>query len=86
MENKKLLHDTVLVEAEKEEVTSSGLKILKEKDPSDVSTGKVVKIGDKNTIDGIKVGSDILYQYGLKISVDGVQYNIVKTDDILFIL
>lgn len=85
MENKRLLHDSVLVEVAKDEVTASGLKILKETDPSDVTAGKIIKVGEKNTLD-LTVGSTVLYQYGTKITVDGVQYKIVKTDDVLFVM
>ncbi len=93
--NLKPLYDRVIVKPiEAEEVTAGGIYIpdnAKEKP----TKGEVLAVGDGKALDNgtvrapkVKVGDKVIYgQYaGSAYKHDGVEYKIVKEDDILAIL
>ncbi len=86
------LHDRVLVERlESEEVTSGGI-ILPETAKEKPQQGKIIAVGSgKRTDDGkihpleVKEGDTVLFgKYsGSEVKVEGVEYLIMREDDIL---
>lgn len=91
--NIKLLGERVLIKTNNtEKKTDSGLIISKANEPNDIQTGEVVAIGqgkwnDKyGWVNGTHVGDKVMFQYGTKIDVEGVQYILVNESDIIMIL
>jgi len=88
------LGDRVLVrQLEGEEITKSGI-VLPDSAKEKPQEGEVIAIGSGKWIDGkltnleVKVGDKILFSKygGDEIKVDGVEYKILKEEDILAII
>lgn len=93
---KKLLGDRVLIEvAEGETKTAGGLIISKTEDPGEMQTGTVVVAGegkDHNMSEDWHIarkagaGETVIFQYGKKILVEGKEYQLVNTDDVIMVM
>jgi len=90
----KLFSDKILVEAEEETRSPSGVIISKNNDPSEPKIGKVVavskgKLNDKGELTPmtVKVGDTVMYNYGTKVQVEGKSYILAsESSDVLLIL
>ena len=89
----KPLHDRILVRRlEEKEVKKGGIIIpdtAKEKPQEGevvaVGPGKVGDDGKRQPMD-VKVGDKVLYQWGDKLTIDGVEYEMVAESGILAII
>jgi chaperonin GroES len=89
------LHDRIVVEAaEKEETTASGI-ILPDSAQEKPLRGTVIAVGPGKVLDsgqtaevGVSNGDTVLYgKYaGTEVSVDGSDYIILRSDDILAVV
>jgi chaperonin GroES len=90
----KILGARVIVESDKAiEKTASGLVISKTTDQSDFSKGKVVYAGNGRMMDNgiiqsmeVKVGDNIIFQYGTMIQLEGKSYLLVNESDVIAII
>jgi len=89
------LGDRVLVEIPpREEKTASGIIIpdTVNDDRTNTIRGNVIAVGEGKYDDGelvpmrVKVGDEVLFEWGTKIEVDGKEYHIVNESSILAIL
>ena len=93
MKIKPLFDKVVVVSADKEETTKTGI-ILPSSSQEKQQTAKVVAVGPGGIIDGkeitmqVKVGDVVLYaKYsGSDFKVDGKEFTIIKQSDILAIV
>ena len=90
----KPLFDRVVVKAvEAEETTKSGI-VLPGAAQEKPQMAEVIAVGEGKTVDGVKeemivkVGQKVITSNyaGTKVKCDGVEYNIVRQDDILAIV
>lgn len=90
------LADRVLIKentTNKENKTASGIIIpITVNEDKGSKSGEVVAVGTGRFDDGVlipmsvKVGDDVLFQWGDKIQVEGVEYYVVKESEILAII
>ncbi len=90
------LADRILIKEDteaKEKKTASGIIIpVTVHDDKGSKTGKVIAIGTGRYEDGklvplsVKVGDEVLFQWGDKVKVDGEEYYIVKESELLAII
>ncbi|HEY4502217.1 MAG TPA: co-chaperone GroES [Candidatus Paceibacterota bacterium] len=88
------LGDKVLVTLKaREEQTASGIIIPDTVgDRTETKRGKVVAVGEGKYDDGalvpmrVRVGDEILFQWGDSVEVDGVEYHIISESNILGII
>lgn len=91
--NIKLLGDKVLIRVEAgEKKTNSGLILAKTEEMGDFMSGVVVAVGKGKTEHGyflpteLKVGDQIMFQYGKPIIVEGEQYMLAIESDIIMVV
>jgi chaperonin GroES len=93
--NLKPLHDRVIVKPIEAEETSSGGIIIPDAAKEKPTKGEVLAVGEGKALDNgsvrapkVKVGDKVIYgQYaGSAYKQDGVEYKIIREDDILAIL
>lgn len=94
--NVKLIGDKILVEVDNEETrTETGLIVSKSivSEQGDVKIGKVVAIGGGRVENGhwssmtVKIGDQILFHYGTKVTMEGKSYMLVsEKDEVLVVL
>lgn len=94
--NIKLLGNRVLIKSIEENKTASGLIIQKSNEGGDYLMGQVVTVGPGKRLDessgkeyvyiDLNVGDNVIYQYGAKVSVEGAEYVLVNSDDIIAII
>ena len=93
--NMKPLYDRVVVKPIDAEETSVGGIIIPDAAKEKPTKGEVIAVGPGKTLDNgqvramtVKVGDKVIYgQYsGSAYKADGVEYKIVKEDDILAVL
>jgi co-chaperonin GroES (HSP10) len=92
----KLLSDRVLIEADETETkTGSGLIVSKPKGSDEFQTGKVVLTGRGKLLDdgsyshldpNLVIGSQVVFQYGKAIQVEGKSYQLVNEADIIMVV
>ena len=91
----KPLHDRIIVEAAEKESKSAGGIILPDTAQEKPQRGKVLGVGPGKVLDtgklapmDVKVGETVLYgKYsGTEVTVDGTDYVILRTEDILAIV
>jgi chaperonin GroES len=92
----KPLHDRVLIKEDtetKEKKTSSGIIIpVTVNDDKGSKKGEIVAVGEGKIEDGklvkpsVKVGDEVLFQWGDKIKVGDDEYYIVRESEILAII
>jgi len=89
------LHDRIIVEAAAKEEKSAGGIILPDAAQEKPQRGKVLAVGPGKRLDsgalapvGINKGDTVLYgKYGgTEVKVDGVDYIILRADDVLAVL
>ncbi len=89
------LHDRIVVEAAAKEEKSAGGIILPDAAQEKPQRGKVLAVGPGKRLDsgqlapvGINAGDTVLYgKYGgTEVKVDGVDYIILRADDVLAVL
>jgi chaperonin GroES len=89
------LHDRIIVEAAAKEEKSAGGIILPDTAQEKPQRGKVLAVGPGKRLDsgqlapiGINVGDTVLYgKYGgTEVKVDGVDYIILRADDVLAVV
>jgi len=94
MDNIKLLGDRVLVSVDETEVRGSGLVISKSDDnPGEIKIGVVVAAGPGRVTDNgsyiinsVAVGNKIMFNYGTIVKLDGKDYLLVNSSDVILIL
>ena len=93
--NLKPLHDRIIVEAAKQEEVSAGGIFLPDSAKEKPLRGVVLAAGEGKTLDNgtkvameVKVGDEVLYgKYGgTEVTVDGKDYVILRSDDILGVI
>jgi chaperonin GroES len=89
------LHDRVLVKRLEEEKTSPGGIVIPDSAAEKPIRGEVVGVGNGKILDNgqvrmldVKVGDKVLFgKYsGTEVKVDGVEYLVMREDDIMAIL
>ncbi|MCW5938262.1 MAG: co-chaperone GroES [Fimbriimonadaceae bacterium] len=89
------LHDRIVVEPAPKEETSAGGIILPDSAKEKPLKGKVLAVGPGKTLDSgktvppdVKVGDTVLYgKYsGTEVTIDGADYVILRSDDVLGVL
>ena len=89
------LHDRVVVERMEEERTSAGGIVIPDSATEKPMRGKVVAVGKGKLLDNgtvkpldVKVGDKVLFgKYGGNdVKIDGIEYVIMREDDIMGIL
>lgn len=85
----KPLSDRVLVreilKKDTETKTKSGIILLAQEEDKGTKKGEVIGIGKKVEAD-IKVGDTVLFSWGEKVSVEGVEYYIVKESELIGVI
>ncbi|MDR2135335.1 MAG: co-chaperone GroES [Treponema sp.] len=84
----KPLADRVIVKLEKSETKSAGGIIIPDTAQEKTQSGVVVEVGDDKEVIKVSPGQKILYDKyaGTQIKIDGVEYLILKMQDILAIV
>ncbi len=65
--------------------TKSGILLLAPQEDKNTKMGEVVGIG-KSVEAGVKVGDTVLFSWGEKFSVKGVEYYIVKETELIAVI
>lgn len=91
--NIKMLGDRVLIETKaKETKTKNGVYIPVTTQHGDPVEGSVVAVGEGKRLETgeispmtVKVGDNVVFQYGNKINLEGNTYYFVKEEDIVLV-
>ena len=90
----KLLGTRILIDVKDEETkTESGLIVPVKNERGDIQLGVAVAVGEGKKDDhgtkcplDVKVGDNVIFQYGVPISVEGKHYLLVTEEDVIAVV